>query len=41
MSAPPPASFVAVKLHPVGRAQSFLVPDRPESPPRVGDRVVV
>ena len=42
MSAPPPAPFVAVKLTPVGRAQSFLVSDqRADAAPRAGDRVVV
>ena len=37
-----PVPLVAVKLTPVGRAQSFLLGDvPPDSPPRTGDRVVV
>ena len=42
MSAPNPAPLVAVKLTPVGRAQTFLLGDLPaESAPRAGDTVVV
>ena len=39
MSVPPRAPLVAVKLTPVGRAQTFLPGDQPR--PRTGDRVVV
>jgi cell fate regulator YaaT (PSP1 superfamily) len=42
VSVPHPAPLVAVKLTPVGRAQTFVVGDvPPESAPRKGDRVVV
>ncbi len=42
MSTPPAAPLVAVKLSPVGRAQTFAANgERPETPPRPGDRVVV
>jgi cell fate regulator YaaT (PSP1 superfamily) len=42
VSAPTPAPLVAVKLTPVGRAQTFVLPDvLPESRCRPGDRVVV
>jgi cell fate regulator YaaT (PSP1 superfamily) len=42
MSVPASAPLVAVKLTPVGRAQTFLPPDAPpDASPRNGDRVVV
>jgi len=42
MSVPPAAPLVAVKLTPVGRAQTFLPADAPaDMAPRAGDRVVV
>jgi cell fate regulator YaaT (PSP1 superfamily) len=42
MSAPTPAPLVAVKLTPVGRAQSYLLGDvRPDAKPRAGDAVIV
>jgi len=42
MSAPNPAPLVAVKLTPVGRAQSYLLGDvRPDAKPRAGDAVIV
>jgi len=42
VSAPSPAPLVAVKLTPVGRAQTFLLGDVPaDAAPRFGDRVVV
>jgi cell fate regulator YaaT (PSP1 superfamily) len=43
MSTPGPAPLVAVKLHPVGRAHTFLLGEQPagQAVPRVGDRVVV
>jgi cell fate regulator YaaT (PSP1 superfamily) len=42
VSAQPPAPLVAVKLTPVGRAQTFLLGDGPpDSAPRIGARIVV
>jgi cell fate regulator YaaT (PSP1 superfamily) len=42
MSVPASSPLVAVKLTPVGRAQTFLPPDAPpDASPRNGDRVVV
>src|SRR5919109_1538686 len=42
VSTPKPVPLVAVKLTPVGRAQSFLLGDVPaDSAPRAGDQVVV
>jgi cell fate regulator YaaT (PSP1 superfamily) len=42
VSVPIPAPLVAVKLSPVGRAQTFLLQDLPgNAVPRTGDRVVV
>ena len=42
MSSPQPGPLVAVKLTPVGRAQTFLPSDLPpDASPRPGDRVVV
>jgi cell fate regulator YaaT (PSP1 superfamily) len=42
MSTAPRVPLVAVKLTPVGRAQSYLLPDAPAQPaPRPGERVVV
>jgi len=43
MSAPTPAPLVAVKLHPVGRAHTYVLGEQPagQAGPRVGDRVVV
>ena len=42
MSAPTPAPLVAVKLTPVGRAQSYLLGDaRSDAKPRPGDAVIV
>jgi cell fate regulator YaaT (PSP1 superfamily) len=42
VTTPPPVPLVAVKLNPVGRAQTMLAGDlRAEAAPRAGDRVVV
>src|SRR5262249_11749221 len=42
LPSPPAPPLVAVKLHPVGRAQTYLAGDGPEAaPPRAGERVVV